>query len=275
MNASTTVLVSGIACVIAAIVGGGLKAFDIEIPHFKSLKRQALLGLFGLVLIAGSLFSKIDLGKLLSRIEKAFLQERVKQTEPKMPEVPSSSPVKLPEQPPSGPSKPPVTPPVAPSNSCPPQGTLKTAWTLMWAGAGWGVKYDVDTSSLSADLSNRLTREIKSADPELSQYGQTILDEVHSLGNKAPVGPFSGQYGKISTPVIEEDIDCTFNCTSIQWSYRVMSQTNGTFIQGGGPVDIPISRLTANSKRAVESVERVTRPDADVRCIKAAAELSR
>jgi hypothetical protein len=50
-----TLLGVGIACVIAAIVGGGLKAFGMEIPLVNSNKRQLLLSLFGLVLIAVSI----------------------------------------------------------------------------------------------------------------------------------------------------------------------------------------------------------------------------
>lgn len=47
-----TLIASGIACIIAAIVGGGLKAFKIEIPALKSVARQVSLGLFGVMLIA-------------------------------------------------------------------------------------------------------------------------------------------------------------------------------------------------------------------------------
>lgn len=46
-----TVLTAGIACVIAAIIGGGLKAFGIEIPLLHSRFRQLALGGFGIVLI--------------------------------------------------------------------------------------------------------------------------------------------------------------------------------------------------------------------------------
>lgn len=51
----TTLLTVGIGCIIAAIVGGGLKAFGMEIPLVNSNKRQLLLGFFGLVLVAASL----------------------------------------------------------------------------------------------------------------------------------------------------------------------------------------------------------------------------
>lgn len=46
-----TLLLAGIACVMAAIVGGGLKAFGFEIPALESGTRQAVLGILGLALI--------------------------------------------------------------------------------------------------------------------------------------------------------------------------------------------------------------------------------
>lgn len=52
----TTLLTAGIAFVAAAIIGGGLKAFHIEIPAINTLSRQVLLGGFGLALIAVALF---------------------------------------------------------------------------------------------------------------------------------------------------------------------------------------------------------------------------
>src|SRR5262245_11061099 len=48
---ATTILTTGLACIIAAIIGGGLKAFGIDIPIFESLKRQILLGGFGFFLM--------------------------------------------------------------------------------------------------------------------------------------------------------------------------------------------------------------------------------
>ncbi|HUY93918.1 MAG TPA: hypothetical protein VMU71_01425 [Terracidiphilus sp.] len=48
---STAILSAGLACIIAAVVGGGLKAFDIEIPALKSLLRQVILGVLGVLLI--------------------------------------------------------------------------------------------------------------------------------------------------------------------------------------------------------------------------------
>src|SRR5919106_6604053 len=47
----TTVFVTaGVACIIAAIVGGGLKAFGMEIPALKSRARRIALASFGTVL---------------------------------------------------------------------------------------------------------------------------------------------------------------------------------------------------------------------------------
>jgi hypothetical protein len=51
-----TVLYLGIACIIAAIVGGGLSAFGIVIPLLNSIWRQLLLAVFGLVLVAVALY---------------------------------------------------------------------------------------------------------------------------------------------------------------------------------------------------------------------------
>jgi len=48
----------GLVCIIAAIIGGGLKAFGIEIPVFESPERQILLGVFGLILLSGTLHGR-------------------------------------------------------------------------------------------------------------------------------------------------------------------------------------------------------------------------
>lgn len=47
----STLIIAGIAFVGAAIVGGGLVAFKVEIPLVDSLPRQVLLGTFGLALL--------------------------------------------------------------------------------------------------------------------------------------------------------------------------------------------------------------------------------
>ena len=44
-------LIAGVACIIAAIVGGGLKAFGFEIPLLNSIGRQILLAIVGVGLI--------------------------------------------------------------------------------------------------------------------------------------------------------------------------------------------------------------------------------
>ncbi len=48
---SNTLLTAGLACIVAAIVGGGLKAFGIEIGILRSWKRQGLLAMFGAVML--------------------------------------------------------------------------------------------------------------------------------------------------------------------------------------------------------------------------------
>jgi hypothetical protein len=46
-----TIVSAGLACVIAAIAGGGLKTFHVEVPGIASLSRQILLGMFGVLLL--------------------------------------------------------------------------------------------------------------------------------------------------------------------------------------------------------------------------------
>ena len=50
----------GIACVIAAIIGGGLKAFGIEIPVLQSVRRQIALLVFGVILIGANQLPKLE-----------------------------------------------------------------------------------------------------------------------------------------------------------------------------------------------------------------------
>jgi len=50
----SALLGAGIACVIGAIIGGGLKGFGIELPLVSSIKRQFLLAVFGAALLAMS-----------------------------------------------------------------------------------------------------------------------------------------------------------------------------------------------------------------------------
>lgn len=64
MAGAAEILVSGgVAAVLAAVAGGGLKAFGVELPLLATVKRQLLVmvvgvGLIGLGLASGSLFSK-------------------------------------------------------------------------------------------------------------------------------------------------------------------------------------------------------------------------
>jgi hypothetical protein len=46
------IFIAGIACVVAAIVGGGVKLLGVEAPVINSLPRQILLALVGAMLIA-------------------------------------------------------------------------------------------------------------------------------------------------------------------------------------------------------------------------------
>ena len=43
----TSCLTLGIVAVGAAIIGGGLKAFSVEVPLISSVRRQVILGIFG------------------------------------------------------------------------------------------------------------------------------------------------------------------------------------------------------------------------------------
>lgn len=48
---NNTLLTIGIGCIIAAIIGGGLKAFGMEIPLISSVKRQFLLCCVGVLVV--------------------------------------------------------------------------------------------------------------------------------------------------------------------------------------------------------------------------------
>lgn len=54
---TATLLTTGLACVIAAIVGGGLNAFGIKVPIIKSFKRQVMLAGFGVCLLGAAFFT--------------------------------------------------------------------------------------------------------------------------------------------------------------------------------------------------------------------------
>ena len=60
----TEILVSGgVAAILAAVAGGGLKAFGVEVPLLASVRRQILLVLVGAVLVALGLFASRPPGK--------------------------------------------------------------------------------------------------------------------------------------------------------------------------------------------------------------------
>jgi hypothetical protein len=50
-SVESTLITLGIACVAAAIIGGGFKALGVEIPALQSPIRQTALGVLGLVLV--------------------------------------------------------------------------------------------------------------------------------------------------------------------------------------------------------------------------------
>jgi hypothetical protein len=96
----TPLVTAGIACLIAAIIGGGLKAFGIEIPVLESGRRQVALGALGAVLLAAGLN-----GDRLSR-----------STEP----VPSEQPLSTPSVPAPQSSTQPSAPPSIATAECSP-----------------------------------------------------------------------------------------------------------------------------------------------------------
>lgn len=53
---NTMFILLGVICLIAAIVGGGLKAAGVELPVVVAVRRQVLLGLLGVVLIFAGAF---------------------------------------------------------------------------------------------------------------------------------------------------------------------------------------------------------------------------
>lgn len=46
-----TFIIAGVVCIIASIVGGGLKAFGVEMPLLNSTPRQIILGIVGIVFL--------------------------------------------------------------------------------------------------------------------------------------------------------------------------------------------------------------------------------
>jgi hypothetical protein len=52
-----TLILTGVTCIIGAIIGGGVKLVQIELSPVASLWRQALLGVFGLILVIAGLIA--------------------------------------------------------------------------------------------------------------------------------------------------------------------------------------------------------------------------
>jgi len=69
-----TLLTAAIACVMGAIVGGGLKAFGIEVPLLSSRKRQILLAFLGIVLAVVAFSVNGDGSRRMSDNERSALR---------------------------------------------------------------------------------------------------------------------------------------------------------------------------------------------------------
>lgn len=77
---NNTIIGAGIACIAAAIVGGGLKMFGIEVPVLSSIRRQLLLAAFGALLVFSPLLKSLLLTRpkapVLTTLERqAAIQE--------------------------------------------------------------------------------------------------------------------------------------------------------------------------------------------------------
>ncbi|MGA9583431.1 MAG: hypothetical protein WBR13_15835, partial [Allosphingosinicella sp.] len=57
MGAAEILVSGGVAAVLAAVAGGGLKAFGVELPLLATIQRQALVMMAGIALIALGLFA--------------------------------------------------------------------------------------------------------------------------------------------------------------------------------------------------------------------------
>src|SRR5262245_50013860 len=75
---------SGIVCLVAAVVGGGLKAFGMEIPALNSLRRQVILAGLGAALLAIGL--SLNPSNASAVDESAPIDDRPVAPEPNAPE---------------------------------------------------------------------------------------------------------------------------------------------------------------------------------------------
>jgi hypothetical protein len=57
MGMDTILILAGIACIIGAIIGGGVKLVHVEVSPISSLRRQIFLAVFGAVLVLSGLLS--------------------------------------------------------------------------------------------------------------------------------------------------------------------------------------------------------------------------
>jgi hypothetical protein len=82
------VLIAGVVCVIAAVVGGALKAFGIEMPVLKNRSRQWSLGAFGIVLLGIGLI--LGLGNRGTEATPSVADATAAKEAPKLPVDPVS-----------------------------------------------------------------------------------------------------------------------------------------------------------------------------------------
>lgn len=58
----TTLILIGVACIIGAIIGGGVKLVQVELGQVSSLWRQSMLGVFGVILVGSGLLAGGHIG---------------------------------------------------------------------------------------------------------------------------------------------------------------------------------------------------------------------
>jgi hypothetical protein len=67
-----TLILTGLVCILAAIVGGPTKAFEVELPKITSKKTRVILAIFGLMLFIGGYigYNSKKNGKLIVTVHK-------------------------------------------------------------------------------------------------------------------------------------------------------------------------------------------------------------
>ena len=94
-------LMAGLACLIAALVGGGLNAFGIEIPIVTSWSRQIALGVLGVILITVTVANEMAMERKQERqkalreqqFREALIHEGVRAVDISDPAAPPPNPV--------------------------------------------------------------------------------------------------------------------------------------------------------------------------------------